>query len=233
MASTQAHWWELLDSDGNDSQQPQDTTTSFDDLVGRTFLLPQQEDGQRLRACIVGLIEEQKNKLEKDPTRIKFHTSVNDGQFEELLSFAEIIDHINDAENNDPDHLWRFKQIVSHKGPLLPSDPNYNGGTWNVNVEWENGEVTAEPLSVIGADPQLSVPSTQRTMACLTFLDGNDSAVLLNKPRRCCEWSTRPSFNPTTLHLGTSMAMKCQGTTIMQSRLIHAMATLAGRMQSS
>ena len=139
-------------SDGNNDQESQSTNFAIDDLIGRTFLLPPQEDGQRFHARIVGLLEDQQNELERDPARVKFQTSVNDGQFEELLSFAEIADHINDAENNDPDHLWKFKRIVSHEGPLRPGDPNYNGGAWNVNVEWENGEVTAEPLFVIGAD---------------------------------------------------------------------------------
>jgi len=35
---------------------------------------------------------------------------------------------------------------------LKPSDPTYKGSKFNVMIEWENGEVTSEPLSIIGAD---------------------------------------------------------------------------------
>jgi hypothetical protein len=48
--------------------------------------------------------------------------------------------------------VWRFKRIVGHQGPLLWHDTNYNGLKFNVLVEWENGEITTEPLLVIAAD---------------------------------------------------------------------------------
>ena len=32
---------------------------------------------------------------------------------------------------------------------LQKSDPNYNGSLYNVMVEWETGEITEEPLSII------------------------------------------------------------------------------------
>jgi hypothetical protein len=43
---------------------------------------------------------------------------------------------------------------VGHQGPLLWHDKDYNGSRFNVLVEWENGEIMTEPLSVIAAhDP--------------------------------------------------------------------------------
>ena len=33
---------------------------------------------------------------------------------------------------------------------------NYKGGTWNVRVEWESGEITYEPLEIIAADDPVS-----------------------------------------------------------------------------
>jgi hypothetical protein len=41
---------------------------------------------------------------------------------------------------------------MGHQGPLLWHDKDYNGSRFNVLVEWENGEITTEPLSVIAAD---------------------------------------------------------------------------------
>jgi hypothetical protein len=41
---------------------------------------------------------------------------------------------------------------VGHQGPLLGHDKDYNGSRFNVLVEWENGEIITEPLSVIAAN---------------------------------------------------------------------------------
>jgi hypothetical protein len=41
---------------------------------------------------------------------------------------------------------------VGHQGPLLWHNKDYNGSRFNVLVEWENGEITTEPLLVNAAD---------------------------------------------------------------------------------
>ena len=46
-------------------------------------------------------------------------------------------------------------QVQSHhwtQGPLAASDPDWKWSKYNVQVEWETGEITFEPLSVIAAD---------------------------------------------------------------------------------
>ena len=48
--------------------------------------------------------------------------------------------------------LYRFRAIIGHQGPLLASDPDWKGSKYNVQVEWETGEITFEPLSIIAAD---------------------------------------------------------------------------------
>ena len=50
--------------------------------------------------------------------------------------------------------LYRFRAIIGHEGPLKVTDPNWKGSKCIVQVEWETGEITLEPLSVIPAyDP--------------------------------------------------------------------------------
>jgi hypothetical protein len=49
-------------------------------LIGHTFLLDKQGDGQVFRGIIVELIEDHESKVEDNPTRIKFKVSVNDEQ---------------------------------------------------------------------------------------------------------------------------------------------------------
>ena len=48
--------------------------------------------------------------------------------------------------------LFKFRAIIEHQGPLKTADPDWKGSKYNVQVEWETGEVTFEPLSVIAAD---------------------------------------------------------------------------------
>ena len=52
--------------------------------------------------------------------------------------------------------LYRFRAIIGHKGPLEATDPNWKGSKWNVQIEWETGEITFEPLSVIAADDPIT-----------------------------------------------------------------------------
>ena len=46
--------------------------------------------------------------------------------------------------------LYRLRAIIGHKCPLLASDADWKGS--NAQVEWETGEITFEPLSIIAAD---------------------------------------------------------------------------------
>ena len=55
-------------------------------------------------------------------------------------------------ENDSPDVMWKFKDIVAHEGPLKPTDPNYNGSLYNVLVVWEDQSRTYKPLHVISAN---------------------------------------------------------------------------------
>ena len=65
---------------------------------------------------------------------------------------------------------FELKKIVSHSGPLRHDHPSYQGSTYNVGVEWANGDITQEPLTIIAEDAPL---------ACATYAREAD---LLDKP---------------------------------------------------
>ena len=135
-------------------QQPAGMPT-FDpsDLVGRTFIRDSgNDDGQRFRVRIVEALKNHRDGVARDPKHIQFRVSVNDDQYEELLSFQEIVDHIGKDDTQDSTTIWKFKKITGHEGPLTSSHPNYKGSMWNVRIEWETGEITSEPLSIISTD---------------------------------------------------------------------------------
>ena len=137
-------------SQDDKSLPPSTPIINPEDLVGRTFLMDKQEDGQQFRAKIVKLIDNHSEDLEDDKTRIKFLLNVNDDTSEEIITYNQLLNFL--AKDSDNDIVWKFKRIVSHQGPLTPSHPDYKGSMYNVMVEWENGETTKEPLTIIAKD---------------------------------------------------------------------------------
>ena len=125
-------------------------TIDVEDLIGRTFLMPRQEDGQQFRAKIVEAISDHERGLSNEAVRVKFRCTVNDEEFEEIVAYNELLDHISKDETEEG--LWKFKSISAHQGPLSQSHPAYNGSKYNVLVNWETGESTFEPLATIAVD---------------------------------------------------------------------------------
>ena len=100
-------------------------------LLGRYFLLPPED---------ILDIDDHGQPLED----IKFKLKINKDQTEEILTYNQLMDYIQkgtDAEE-DPDSLFTFRDIVAHQGPL--------------EVEWESGEVTYEPLTLISKDDPIT-----------------------------------------------------------------------------
>ena len=67
------------------------------------------------------------------------------------------MDHLEHAEQQDNSiyqELNKFRPLIGHEGPLKATDTNWKGSKWNVQIEWETGEITLEPLSVISADDE-------------------------------------------------------------------------------
>ena len=122
-----------------------------EDLVGHTFLVP-QDNGQTHRARIVERVEDHEYSVDQNPEHLQFKCSMNDDKYEDLLSYRQVLDYIEkDADNPI---VWKFKRIVAHEGPLDSNSPSYKGSSYNVRIEWENGEITDEPLTILAAgDP--------------------------------------------------------------------------------
>ena len=122
-------------------------------LLGRSFLLPPEDNGERHMNKIIDN-DDHGQTLED----IKFKLKINKDQTEEIMSYNQLMDYIQkgtDAEE-DPDSLFKFRDIVAHQGPLESTDPNHKGSKYNVMVEWDSGEVTYEPLTLISKDDPIT-----------------------------------------------------------------------------
>jgi hypothetical protein len=102
--------------------------------------MDKQSDGQRPRATITQLLEDHESKLKDNPTRIKFKLSLNNDQQDDIITYNKMLEYI--TKDEDSDITWKFRRIISHKGPT-------QGSQYDLLIEWENGEITKEPLKVI------------------------------------------------------------------------------------
>ena len=143
------------------------------DLIGRTCLLPPEENGERHRAKVtrkvVEIIDQEDGQRVEN---INFILDIGNGKVEELISYNQLLEHLENAQDHDmgmDQELYKFRAIIGHQGPLLASDPDWKGSKYNVQVEWETGEITFEPLSIIAADDPVT---------CAAYAKENDLLAL-------------------------------------------------------
>ena len=108
-----------------------------DNLIGRTFLLPKNEHGERLRTTIKRKVIETSKHLDDQHDnaieKINFHLDVGQGPAEAIMSYVQILDPLDHQEHHED--LYKFRAITGHQEPLSPQDENYRGNKYNVIVE--------------------------------------------------------------------------------------------------
>ena len=129
---------------------------NFDDLLGRTFLLPMDENGERKMASISEHVNDLCQEQVSREDQLRFKLKIDGDQLDELISYIQLMEYLEDKTDTGllEDGLYRFKCIKDHKGPYISSDPEYNGSSCNVLIGCESGEPIWDPLSnIIGSDP--------------------------------------------------------------------------------
>jgi hypothetical protein len=138
------------DEDAGDQVKPM---ICFDtgDLVGWTFLMEEDDDGLRYRARIIEVLDDHEKNVADNPVLKKFKCLIGEDEFEEIISYNEVMQHIEKVDD-DGETFWQYKRISGHEGPLNKNHSSWKGDKYNVKVEWENGEVSYEPLNMIAGD---------------------------------------------------------------------------------
>jgi hypothetical protein len=129
---------------------------SPDQLMGMSYLKT-QEDGTVLRATVVRKLKDADSLSRK---KIKFLLELGEGQLEELIEYGElsrIISEQLDQENGIYDVPYLFQSVIGHQGPLKKGDKEYNGSSYNVLVQWDDGSKTYEPLDIIFKDDPITL----------------------------------------------------------------------------
>ena len=125
--------WGGHDPNGSDNAPPM-SIINLDDLLGRTFLIPMDENGERKRATI---FEHVKNLCQQQVSRedqLRFKLKIDGDQLDDLIPYNQLMEYLEDKTDTGPleDGLYRFKCITDHKGPYTSSDPEYNGSSYNL-----------------------------------------------------------------------------------------------------
>jgi hypothetical protein len=69
---------------------------------------------------------------------MKFICEVPESNVDEILPYNDLVNHIekdNADIENDTEQLYKYRRISEHQGPLLTSEKDYEGSTYNVLVE--------------------------------------------------------------------------------------------------
>ena len=124
--------------DGSDNTPPM-SFTNFDDLLGRTFLLPMDENGERKRATISEHVKALNQQQVSREDQLRFKLKIDGDQLDDLISYNQLMEYLEDKTDTGPleDGVYRFTCIKDHKGPYTSSDPEYNGSSYNLLIEWD------------------------------------------------------------------------------------------------
>ena len=199
-----------------------------EDMIGRTFLTEPLDNGERRHTRIVKAIIDHKNNLTNDSDHIKFLCPFNNDEYEDILAYNDIVNHIErDYEDST---LWKLRHITAHEGPLQKSHPHYKGSTYNVMVEWETGEITSEPLSIIAADDPVTCAIYAKQNNLLE-VEGWKRFKGIQKDRKgYYEWLTKPNCVCFDLLQDTSMVLRYKEIMHMLFVLMNKQGTLNDRM---
>ena len=96
-------------------------TFDQEDLTGRTFLFPPEENGEKHRAKVTRKVVEiidHENGHRID--NINFILDIGNGKVEELISYNQLLEHLETTQDNDfgmDQELLMFRAIIGHQGP--------------------------------------------------------------------------------------------------------------------
>jgi hypothetical protein len=118
--------------------------------------MEEDDDGLRFRTRIIEVLDDHEKYVAKNPVLKKFKCLAGEDEFEEILSYNKEMQHI-EKSHDDGETFWKYKLISGHEGPLKKNHSSWTGDKYNVKVEWENGEISYEPLHTIASNDPVVV----------------------------------------------------------------------------
>ena len=105
------------------------------DLIGRTYLKTIGNDGDQVRMKVISYIDRKTRNNNNNKDSIKFISKNGDESYQDIITYNQLLDKVEEYDNSYGDGLTNFQSIVSHEGPLNTSDPRYKGSKWNFSIK--------------------------------------------------------------------------------------------------
>ena len=123
--------------DGSEDIPPM-STINFDDILGRTFLHPVDENRERKRATISDHINTISQDWVSREDQLRFKLKIDGDQLDDLISYNQLMEYLEDnTDTGQLDNgLYKFKCIKDHRGPDTSADPECLGSRYNLLIEW-------------------------------------------------------------------------------------------------
>ena len=87
--------------DGSDNTPPM-SIINFDDLLGRTFLLPMDENGERKRATISEHVNDLCQEQVSREDQLRFKLKIDGAQLDDLISYNQLMEYLEDKTDTGP-----------------------------------------------------------------------------------------------------------------------------------
>ena len=122
-----------VDWGGHDPSEPDNPPPMYiinlDDLLGRTFLLPMDENGERKRATISEHVKDLCQQQVSKEDQLRFKLKIDGDQPDDIISYNQLMEYLEDKTDTGPleDGLHRLKCIKDHKGPYTSSEVDWGG----------------------------------------------------------------------------------------------------------
>ena len=120
---------------------------------------------------------------------INFLLDVGQGRSQAIISYKQVLNFLK-KENQDDESLYKFRAITLEK-----DDPSYNGSPFNAMVEWETGEITEKPLSIIDKDDPVTSAAYAKEHNLLHLPEWNKLKHIVKHQNPLLELSTKPRLD--------------------------------------
>ena len=115
---------------------------------------------------------------------INFILHIGNGKVEELISYNQLLEHLENAQDHDmgmDQELYRFRAIIGHQGPCLPQIQTGKEANIMFKLNGRLGRLLLNPSPSLLLMIQSHVQHMPKKMTYLLWRDGVDSEAL---PRR-------------------------------------------------
>ena len=154
------------------------------DLIGRTFLLPPEENGERHRAKVtrqvVEVIDQDNGQRVEN---INFILDIGNGKVEELISYNQLLEHLENAQDHD---MGMDQELFIGSEPSLDTNVHclpqiQTGKEANIMIKL-NGRLGR---LLLNPSPSLLQHMPEK-MTYLLWRDGVDSEAIPKSQIRTC-----------------------------------------------